>query len=112
VSLRAAHDSLNARHQFVPVEWLGHVVVGAEAETLDLVHDADNAGEDQDRCLHLGDAQGSEHLEARHIGQVQVEQDDVVIIERAESEALYTSLPLRIFQGTVASSSMPIHKAP
>jgi hypothetical protein len=45
----AADDGVDACHQLVLVEWLGHVVIGAEAETLDLVLDAGEAGEDQDR---------------------------------------------------------------
>ena len=36
VALRAPHDRLDARDQLVLVERLGHVVVGAEAERLDL----------------------------------------------------------------------------
>jgi hypothetical protein len=39
----------DARDQFVLVEGFGHVVVGADAETLDLVLDAGEAGEDQRR---------------------------------------------------------------
>jgi hypothetical protein len=31
VTLGAAHDGVDARHKFVLVEWLGHVVIGAEA---------------------------------------------------------------------------------
>src|SRR5436305_958524 len=54
---RAARDGVDARHQLVLMEWLGHVVVGAEAETSDLVLGAGEAGEDQDRRLYLGDAQ-------------------------------------------------------
>jgi hypothetical protein len=69
------------------VEGLGHVVVGAEAEAADLVLDSGDAGEDQDRRLHLGDAQLAQHVIAVHVGQVQVEQDDVVIVELAQIEA-------------------------
>jgi len=53
---------------------------------------AGEAGEDQDRCLHLGDAQRSEHLVARHIGQVQVEQNDVVVVEFAKVGALFAEI--------------------
>ena len=53
MSLGASHDGVDARHQLVPVERLGHVVVGAEAETFDLVLDTGEAGEDQDRRPHL-----------------------------------------------------------
>src|SRR5450759_43454 len=51
VALGAADDGVDACHQLVLVEWFGHVVVGAEAETLDLVLDAGEAGEDQDLSL-------------------------------------------------------------
>src|SRR5450759_3810943 len=92
VALGAAHDGVNARHQFVLVEWLGHVVIGAEAETFDLVLDAGEAGEDQNRRLHLRDAQAAQHLEARHIRQVQVKQDDVVIVQFAEIDSFFTEI--------------------
>jgi hypothetical protein len=57
VSLGAAHDGVDARHQLVLVERLGHVVVGAEAETLDLVLDARESRQDQDRRFDLGNPQ-------------------------------------------------------
>ena len=92
VALGAAHDGVDARHQLVLVERLGHVVVGAEAETADLVLDAGEAGEDQDRRLHLGDAQRPQHLEAGHVRQIQIEQDDVVVVELAEIDAFFAEI--------------------
>ena len=92
VALGAAHDGVDAGDQLVLVERLGHVVVGAEAEALDLVLDAGEAGEDQDRRLDLGDAQELQHLVARHVGQVQVEQDDVVVVELAEIDAFFAEV--------------------
>jgi hypothetical protein len=41
VALRAAHDGMDAGNKLVPVERLGHVVVGAVAETADFVLDID-----------------------------------------------------------------------
>src|SRR5215471_16082424 len=90
--LGAPHDRVDARHQLVLVEWLGHVVVGAEAEALDLVLDAGEAGEDEDRRLDLGDPQRAQHLEPGHVREVQVEQDDVVIIELAKVDALFAEV--------------------
>ena len=92
VALGAAHDGVDARDQLVLVERLGHVVVGAEAETLDLVLDAGKAGEDQDRRLDLGDPQRAQNLETRHVGEVQVEQDDVVVVELAEIDAFFAEV--------------------
>ena len=58
--------------ELVLVKWLGHVVVGAETKAFNLVLDAGEAGEDQDWRLHLRDPQAPQHLEAGHIGEVQV----------------------------------------
>jgi hypothetical protein len=90
--LGTAHDCEDARYQFIFVEWLRHVVVGAKAETLDLVLDAGNAGQDQDRCFYLGEAQRSEYVKSRHIGQVQVEQDNVIVVQLAEIDALFAQI--------------------
>ena len=81
MALGAAHDRVDAGDQLVLVERLGHVVVGAEAETLHLVLDAGEAGQDQDRRLDLGNAQRPQDLVAGHVRQVQVEEDDVVVVE-------------------------------
>ncbi len=80
MTLRTAHDRMNTCDQLVLVERLGHVVVGTEAQTTNLVLDAGHAGKDKDRRLHLGQTQGAKNFITRHIRQVQVQQDDVVII--------------------------------
>ena len=92
MALRAADNRVNARDQLVLVEGLGHVVVGAEAKTFDLVLDAGQAGQDQDRSLDLRDTQRAQHLETRHVRKVQVEQDDVVVVELAEIDALFSEV--------------------
>src|SRR5205085_11638254 len=92
VTLGTAHDRVDAGDQFVLVEGLGHVVVGADAETLDLVLDAGKAGEDQNGGLDLGDPELLEHVIAGHVGQVQVEKDNVVIVELSEVDALFAEV--------------------
>jgi hypothetical protein len=74
--------------------WKGlvDIVVGAEAERADLGVHLGNAREDQNRRLHLGDAQLLEHVIAVHVGKVEVEQDDVVIIQLAEIEAFFAEI--------------------
>ena len=42
--------------------------------------------------LDLGDAQGAQHLIARHVGEVQVEQDDVVVVKLAEVDAFLSEI--------------------
>src|SRR3569623_1117828 len=92
MAFRPAHDGVDTGDQLILVEGLGHVVVGTEAEPADLILDAGKAGEDQDGGLHLGDAEGAEHLVAAHVGQVQVKQDDVVIIQLAKIDALFAEV--------------------
>src|SRR4051812_14545512 len=92
MALGAANDGVDARYQFVLVEGLRHVIVGAEAETFDLVLNSDNAREDQDRCLHFGDAQLAQYLVTRHIGQAQIKQDDVIIVEFAKINAFFAQV--------------------
>ena len=92
VTLGTAHDRMDAGNQFVLVEGLGHIVVGADAETLDLVLDAGEAGEDQNGCLDLGDPQLLEHVVAGHVGQVEVEKNNVVVVKFAEIDAFFAEI--------------------
>ena len=87
VALGAAHDRVDARDQLLAVEGLGHVVVGAEAEALELALGVVGAGEDQDRGLDLGEAELAQHVVPVHVRQVEVEQDQVVVVELGEIDA-------------------------
>src|SRR3546814_6255332 len=63
VPLRTADDGVDARHQFVAMERLGDVIVGAEAEAAHLrIHLAD-ARQDQHRRLPARDAELLERSE-------------------------------------------------
>jgi hypothetical protein len=66
------------------MEGLGHVVVGAAAEGLDLGVDLRGAGQDHHRGVDLGVAQLAQHLHAAHVRQVEVQKDQVVIVDLAE----------------------------
>src|SRR5579864_3428161 len=92
VTLRAAHDGVDARNQLVLVEGFGHIVIGADAETLDLVLDAGEAGEDQNGCFDFRHAQLLEHVIAGHVGQIEVEQDDVVVVKLSEIDAFFAEI--------------------
>ena len=83
---------MNARHQFVLMERFGHIVVGAEAEPANLVLDAGKAGKDQDRGRYLADTKRFQNLITAHVRQVQVEQDDVVIVQFAQIDPLFTEV--------------------
>ena len=92
MALGATDDGVNAGDQFVLVKGLGHVVVGTEAQTAHLVLDAGHAREDEDGRFHLRQAQRAQNLVTRHIGQVQVEQDNVVVIQLSKVDAFFTEV--------------------
>ena len=77
VTLRAADNGVDACDQFVAVEWLGDIVVGAESQCADLRVHLVQTGQDQYRGTDLGGAQFLEHVIAVHVGQVEVEQDEL-----------------------------------
>ena len=88
VPLRAADDRVQPRHQFALLEGLGEVVVGAEAEAADLAVGVVHPREDQHRRLHTRRAQLAQNVEAVHVGQAEVEDDDVVFVETANLKAI------------------------
>jgi len=92
VTLGTTDDRVNAGDQFVLVEGLGHVIVGADAETLDLVLDAGEARENENWCLDLGHPQLLEHIVAGHVRQVEIEQDNIVVVELAEIDAFFSEV--------------------
>ena len=51
-----------------------------------------HAGQDQHRGLDAGGAQAAQHVVAMHIGQQQVKQDDVVIVELADLEPVFAKV--------------------
>src|ERR1043165_3068917 len=70
MALGTAHDRVDAGNQFVLVAGLGHVDVSANAETLGLVLDAGEAGEDQNGGLDLRHPELLEHVVTGHVGQI------------------------------------------
>ena len=88
----ASHNGMDARDQFFLVEWLGHVVVRADAGSLDLVLDAYEAGKDLGWRLDLRKTQAAQHVKARHVRQVEVEKKDVVVVDLAEIDPFFTEI--------------------
>ena len=87
VSAVAAGHRAQPGEQLVHAERLGHVVVGAGVEGLDLVGAVGPAGQHQDR--HVGPAaQPGDDLDAVHVGQAEVEDDDVGRVARPPAERL------------------------
>ena len=53
MTLPAPHDRMDAGHQFVLVERLGHIIVRAETECSYLVFKSSQSRQDEDRRLDL-----------------------------------------------------------
>jgi hypothetical protein len=88
VALGAADDRVDAGDQLLPVEGLGHVVVGAEAEAPQLAFGAVVAREDEDGRLDPREAELAKNLVPRHVGEVEVEKDQVVVVELGQVDPL------------------------
>ena len=73
-----SRDRADAREQLGEREGLGQVVVGAEFEPAHAVAHRAARREEEDGRLHARLAQPAQHLEALHVGQHHVEQDQVV----------------------------------
>ena len=74
------------------MEGFRHVIVGAKAKTADLVLDAGQTGENEDRRRNFACAKRFEDFIAAHIGEVQVKKDDVVIVQLAQIDPFFTEV--------------------
>ena len=83
---------MNAGDQLFAVERLGHVIVSPEAEAADLGIHFRNPRKDQHRGLHFGDTELFQHVITMHIGQVEIEQDDIVIVQLAQIQAFFAQI--------------------
>jgi hypothetical protein len=73
----AAREGAHARFQLGQRKRLGHVVVGAHSPGPDALFDAVGGREDQHRQRRAAPAQALEHLQAVHLGQAQVQDQQV-----------------------------------
>jgi hypothetical protein len=88
VASRAPDNGLDAGDQLAPVERLGEIVVRADAEPFDLVVQSIQSGQDEDGGLDAGGAQSAQHFVAIHVGQHQIQDDDVVVVKLADFEPI------------------------
>src|SRR3546814_8612366 len=92
MALGTAHDRVDAGDQLIAVEGFGDIVVGPETKCADLGIQLACAGEIQHRRSDRVAAELLQHVVAVHVGQVQIEADDVVIVELAEVQALFAQI--------------------
>jgi len=88
LSLGTPQDGFDMRHQLTPIERLCQIIIGAEAEALDLAVEVRVAGQDQDRGIGAGAPQLANDLVAVDVRQHQVDNSEVVIIQPADFQAL------------------------
>ena len=88
-TLRAAHNGLDARNQFLLVEGLGDEIIGAHAEDLHLGLRAADARQDQHRRFDATSAHAAHNFATIQIRQHQIQHDDVIIIEFGEFEGFF-----------------------
>ncbi len=74
--LGAAQHGAHAGHDLGRIEWLDHVVVGAQAQGQQLVHII-GQGRDHDHGRLAVIADGAQHVDAVHAGKVDVQQHQV-----------------------------------
>ena len=77
---RAAQDGADAGHHLLEAERLGDVVVAADGQALDLVVDRVPRREEDDGQLPAGVAQPPGDREAVHVGEHDVEDDEVGVV--------------------------------
>src|SRR3546814_11577924 len=101
--LGAADDRMDTGDQLLAVKRLGDIIVSAKAQRADLAVQFRLAGEDENGCAHLGEAQLLQHLIAMDVRQVQIEQDDIVIIQLTQIEASFRSDERRVGKECVST---------
>src|ERR1700704_2684142 len=89
VAGRTTQQGADARQDFLEMERLRDIVVGAGVETLDLIAPTVARGQDQDRHGPSGPAPRLEHRDAIHFGQADIEDDRVIRLAFAEKVTLF-----------------------
>jgi len=77
-----ANQGPDPRHHFTLVKGLGHVVIRAAGESLDLrFKPSDDPNKTMIGVLILASRRARIHVHAAHIRQIQVEQDEIIVVE-------------------------------
>ena len=86
--LDRADDRLDTGLQFLAIKGLGHVIIGAEAKAAQLAFSVVRSGQDQDRRIDARQPQVTQNLHPVHVGQIEIQQDQIVVIELGQVDPL------------------------
>lgn len=78
----ASRQRSNARFELVEREGFGHIVIGAEVESLHAFVDTVGRRQDQNRHLRIACAQAAQHLQTGHERQAEIENQEVESLQR------------------------------
>ena len=71
---------------------VNYVIIGTKAKALDLVFHLIQARQNEDRRVYFCRPQLFQHIVAVHVGQVEIKEDNVIVIELAEIQALFSKV--------------------
>ena len=92
MTFRAPDDGLDPRDQLVLLEGLGQIVIGTGPEPLDLTLRFGEAREDQHGRFDTRVAHAPQHLHPVDVGQLEIENDDVVIVELGDLKTVFAQV--------------------
>ena len=75
-----AGQGTHARFQLLQAEGLGHVIVGPQIQTLDALFDGVGSRQDQHRQAVVAAAQATQHLQAMHTRQAQIQDQQIKMV--------------------------------
>ncbi len=90
----------DAGHQFPHVEGFGQVIVGPGVKTRDLILFLTPRRDDDDGCRGPF-PQTADDFQSVHVGQAQVQQNDIGIVGRGEGESFLAGNRLQRFESMV-----------
>jgi hypothetical protein len=92
VTLRTPNNGLNASDELAFVEGFGQIVIGADAETLDLVLHVRQARKNQNGRIDLGCPQPVKNLVTVYIRQHKIQKNNIVIVYFSDFQAVFAQV--------------------
>src|ERR1041384_4623423 len=87
-----AHDSANTSQEFLAMEWLCQILVGARLQRQSFHFGVRIAGKDQYRRVYVFAAKRAQNIDSGHVGQLQIKHYDVVFVLPAQIQAHFAEI--------------------